>query len=184
MVETSVFFSETVLADQLPLRVLGRQTTSAEDGFAFPRSVDLSLLPGTGGSGYGVARLAADEIRFTFVGQPDMSRDTRFGLAFGRPRQALGALKDLKQLEAILGGRSASPATIPVTTQKRLRAALIGVDGHTAGRSYREIAIRIYGEDVVEQSWSDIDRVLKNRTVRAVQRGRRYVAGGYRKLLG
>lgn len=179
-----MFFTDAVLADQLPLRVLDRQTTSAADGFAFPRTVDLSLLPLTGGPGYGVARLATDEIRFTFVGQPDMSRDTRFGLAFARPGQALGAIMDLKRLDAMLGGRSTSPATIPATTQNRLRAALVGVDGHTAGRSYREIAIRIYGEDVVEQSWSDIDRVLKNRTVRAVQRGRRYVTGGYRKLLG
>lgn len=179
-----MFFDATALPNQIPLRVLDAEEADASDGFAFPRSVNLALLPLTDGSGFGIARLGAEEIRFTFKGRPSPSEDTRFSLAFDGPARALGALKNIQRLDAMLNGQSLSKQTIPLTTRTRLRAALVGVDGLAAGMSYREVAILIYGEELVQQSWSDIDRVLKNRTIRAAQRGRRYVASEYRKLLG
>ncbi|MEM7729432.1 MAG: DUF2285 domain-containing protein [Pseudomonadota bacterium] len=179
-----MFFDASALSNQIPLRVLDAKTAKASDGFVFPRSVDLALLPLTDGSGFGIARRAAEEIHFTFKGRPSSSEDTRFLLAFDRPAKALGALKNIQRLDAMLNGQSLTKQNIPLTTRKRLRAALVGVDGLAAGMSYREVAILIYGEELVQQSWNDIDRILKNRTIRAVQRGRRYVAGEYRKLLG
>ncbi len=65
----------------------------------------------------------------------------------------------------------------------RLRNALIALDGRIAGRSYREIAIVLYGEARVAEEWSDIGRILKNRTIRAAKRGRALMQGDYVKLL-
>jgi hypothetical protein len=65
----------------------------------------------------------------------------------------------------------------------RLRDALMAFDGRELGMTYREIAKLIFGQERVHHDWSDIDRILKNRTIRAVKRGRRFVDGDYVKLL-
>lgn len=59
----------------------------------------------------------------------------------------------------------------------------IALDAHAEGLTYQDTARRIYGPDLVDEMWSDINRVLKNRTIRAVQRGHRLIAGEYLKLL-
>lgn len=65
-----------------------------------------------------------------------------------------------------------------------LRNALIGLDGHLAGRNYREVAVALFGDQTIDDRWSDLDRTLKNRTIRAVKRGVALSNGDYRNLLG
>ena len=178
-----MFYNETALQGQLHLRCLTHNSKNRGTGFHFPNSVSLDLLTLETGSGFGVARYLDRECRFTFSGSLCAQSVPLFSLALDRPNQALAAIKELENLQAMLDEQPCAQPPIPKTTQERLQAALIAYDSAAEGMSYRDIARRIYGEKVVEGFWSDIDRVLKNRTVRAVQRGRRLVEEDYRKLL-
>jgi hypothetical protein len=60
---------------------------------------------------------------------------------------------------------------------------LIALDGRLAGRSYRDIALVLYGADAVGASWRDDTRGLKSKVRRAVDRGLALMNGGYRDLL-
>jgi len=51
------------------------------------------------------------------------------------------------------------------------------------GRSYREIAVFLYGENAVKDDWNSPDQTMKNRVIRSVKRGQRMMNGGYRTLL-
>ena len=64
-----------------------------------------------------------------------------------------------------------------------LKAYLIALDGHLAGRTYREIAQVIYGVERVKDVWTSESRFLKDRVRRAVVRGIELMNGGYRDLL-
>lgn len=71
--------------------------------------------------------------------------------------------------------RNWSPQTL------RLRNALISLDGHAAGASYREIATIIFGRERVARDWPDPS--LKDRVRRSLSRGRAYANGEYRALI-
>jgi hypothetical protein len=60
---------------------------------------------------------------------------------------------------------------------------LIALDGHLEGRSHREIAIILLGQDVVEANWNSHTDWLKSKVRRAIRRGKALMNGGYRKLL-
>jgi hypothetical protein len=64
-----------------------------------------------------------------------------------------------------------------------LKSYLIALDGHLAGRSYREIAQVIYGVERVKEVWTSETQFLKDRVRRAVVRGIELMNGGYRDLL-
>jgi hypothetical protein len=66
---------------------------------------------------------------------------------------------------------------------RRLRHALIALDGSLAGVRQREIAAAMFGRDIAEAAWRDNDLSYKQRTRRAIQYGRQLSAGGYRTLL-
>ena len=68
-------------------------------------------------------------------------------------------------------------------TELRLRECLIALDGHLAGRSYRDIAEVLYGSDRVKEVWTNETRHLKDKVRRAVAAGIDYMNGGYLKLL-
>ena len=68
-------------------------------------------------------------------------------------------------------------------TELRLRECLIALDGHLAGRSYRDIAEVLYGPDRVKVVWTNETRHLKDKVRRAVASGIDYMNGGYLKLL-
>ena len=63
----------------------------------------------------------------------------------------------------------------------RLRNALVALDGHTAGASYRDVATVIFGKDRVASDWPDPS--LKDRVRRSLSRGEAYSNGGYRALI-
>lgn len=65
----------------------------------------------------------------------------------------------------------------------RHRDALAALDRRREGRSYREIAIFLYGERAVRDDWNSPDQTMKNRVIRSVKRGQRMMLGGYRSLL-
>ena len=90
----------------------------------------------------------------------------------------------LQTLERLADPTTPIPvAPLPPATHERLRQALLALDGSLAGATYRQIAIRIFGEDSVRKYWNAATRFLKDRTRRLVAKGRALMNGGYRDLL-
>jgi hypothetical protein len=71
----------------------------------------------------------------------------------------------------------------PFTSDDRLRHALIALDESLNGKSYRQIAIAIFGEKKVAEEWHGHSQYLKDRTRRLVAKGTELMRGGYRTLL-
>jgi hypothetical protein len=66
---------------------------------------------------------------------------------------------------------------------ERLHHALIALDESLAGKTYRQIAITIFGEKRVAEEWQGPSLFLKDRTRRLVAKGTELMKGGYRELL-
>lgn len=84
--------------------------------------------------------------------------------------------------------RFADPAKAPAPasvfgTDDRLRHTLMALDGFLAGKTYRQIAMTIFGEKRVAEEWAAGNESFKDRTRRLVARGRELMQGGYRDLL-
>ncbi|MGH6707974.1 MAG: DNA -binding domain-containing protein [Bradyrhizobium sp.] len=67
---------------------------------------------------------------------------------------------------------------------ERLHHALIALDESLDGKTYRQIAIAIFGEKKVAEEWLGPSQFLKDRTRRLVAKGHELMKGGYRDLLG
>lgn len=65
----------------------------------------------------------------------------------------------------------------------RHRDALAALDRRIEGWSYREIAVFLYGEQAVQDDWTNPNQTMKNRVIRSAKRGFRLMNGGYRALL-
>jgi hypothetical protein len=76
---------------------------------------------------------------------------------------------------------SASGAARWTAQTKRLRDALIALDGRRAGATFREIAVVIYGRERIDRDWPGAG--LKVRVRRDFRRGLALCSGGYRDLL-
>lgn len=68
-------------------------------------------------------------------------------------------------------------------TSLQMRDALIALDGHRVGATYRDIAQIIYGPRRTKDAWRSSSTALKDRVRRALKRGLSLSAGGYRELL-
>lgn len=66
---------------------------------------------------------------------------------------------------------------------ERLHHALIALDESLDGKTYRQIAITIFGEKKVAEEWQGPSQFLKDRTRRLVAKGTELMRGGYRDLL-
>ncbi len=66
---------------------------------------------------------------------------------------------------------------------ERLHHALIALDESLRGKTYRQIAITIFGEKKVAEEWQGPSQFLKDRTRRLVAKGTELTKGGYRDLL-
>lgn len=102
----------------------------------------------------------------------------------------IGSLLDLGTQTELLrrlnrfAEQARDPGSRPVPTiDERLHQALIALDGSLAGRTYREIAITIYGERRVAEDWQGPSLFLKDRMRRLVAKGTELMNGGYRDLL-
>jgi hypothetical protein len=80
---------------------------------------------------------------------------------------------------------SGLPNVLLPSTQSiaHLRHYVIALDGHLAGRSYRDIAEVLYGADRIGRYWTDDTRGYKSKVRRAVERGIAMMNGGYRALI-
>lgn len=67
---------------------------------------------------------------------------------------------------------------------ERLHQALIALDESLKGKTYRQIAIAIFGEKKVAEEWHGHSQFLRDRTRRLVAKGTELMKGGYRDLLG
>jgi hypothetical protein len=74
-------------------------------------------------------------------------------------------------------------AKAPFGSDERLHQALIALDESLKGKTYRQIAIAIFGEKKVAEEWLGHSQFLKDRTRRLVARGTELMKGGYRDLL-
>lgn len=66
---------------------------------------------------------------------------------------------------------------------ERLHQALIALDESLKGKTYRQIAIAIFGEKKVAEEWHSHSQFLRDRTRRLVAKGTELMKGGYRHLL-
>lgn len=66
---------------------------------------------------------------------------------------------------------------------ERLQQALIALDESLKGKTYRQIAIAIFGEKKVTEEWHSHSQFLRDRTRRLVAKGTALMKGGYRDLL-
>ena len=74
-------------------------------------------------------------------------------------------------------------ASGPAPWQRKLREALLALDGYRAGASQREIATVLFGRRLADEAWSKGDLSLKQRVHRAVDKGRALAAGNHVELL-
>jgi hypothetical protein len=88
----------------------------------------------------------------------------------------------IQSLES-LAGKSSHYDDRLSDTRTKWRDYLIALDGHLAGRSYRDIAEVTYGSHRVGHTWSHDTQSLKDRVRRAVGRGLQLMNGGYVDLL-
>jgi hypothetical protein len=59
----------------------------------------------------------------------------------------------------------------------KLLAYLVALDGHLEGKSYREIAQVLYGDDRVSAMWTGESRFMKDKVRRAVEGGIAFMEG-------
>lgn len=94
-----------------------------------------------------------------------------------------GQTECLKLLQRLMQPPADGTLRSPFANDERLRHALIALDESMAGKTYRQIAIAIFGENRVAEEWGGASQFLKDRTRRLVAKGRELMAGGYRDLL-
>ncbi len=89
----------------------------------------------------------------------------------------------LIMMDRLLSGTAPRSPSKPVWTPqaRKLRNAIIALDGRAAGASHREVAIAIYGQAKVASEWRPAG--LRDLVRRDLDRGLKLVAGGYRDLL-
>jgi hypothetical protein len=89
----------------------------------------------------------------------------------------------LKTLQRFCRPPAAQGGSSPFANDERLRHALIALDQSMAGKTYRQIAIALFGEARVADEWGGTSQFLKDRTRRLVAKGHELMEGGYRDLL-
>ncbi|MCK1274406.1 DUF2285 domain-containing protein [Bradyrhizobium sp. 61] len=89
----------------------------------------------------------------------------------------------LKTLQRFTKRSREGDARSPFANDERLQHALIALDESMNGKTYRQIAIAIFGEERVAAEWGGTSQFLKDRTRRLVAKGHELMAGGYRDLL-
>jgi hypothetical protein len=72
---------------------------------------------------------------------------------------------------------------LPFANDERLQQALIALDESLRGKTYRQIAITLFGESKVAEDWQGPSQFLKDRVRRLVAKGNELMKGGYLSLL-
>lgn len=126
-----------------------------------------------------VLRAQETSLQFLVEGADVTAGPVRFALVMRGLTATHEACGHLSALRRILSRASADRKdwTAPLL---RLRNALVALDGHAAGASYREIGVVLYGPDYVALDWR---LAPKERVRRHVRRGLALSQGGYRNFL-
>jgi hypothetical protein len=91
--------------------------------------------------------------------------------------------ESLKRLQRFAEQRPNTESRPAFGADERLGHALIALDESENGKTYRQIAIVIFGDSRVAEDWNGPSQFLKDRTRRLVAKGRELMMGGYRELL-
>jgi len=126
-----------------------------------------------------VLRAQGASLQFLVEGADVTAGPVRLALVMRGLTASHEACGHLSALRRILSRASAGGAKDWTALALRLRNALIALDGHAAGASYREIAVVLYGPDYVAWDWL----ARKERARRHVRRGLALSGGGYRNFL-
>ncbi len=94
-----------------------------------------------------------------------------------------GQTESLKRLQRFAEQATSAESRPAFGPDERLTHALIALDESLRGKTYRQIAIAIFGEQRVAEEWIGPSQFLKDRTRRLVAKGKDLMAGGYRDLL-
>ncbi|KRR25248.1 hypothetical protein CQ14_09530 [Bradyrhizobium lablabi] len=94
-----------------------------------------------------------------------------------------GQTERLKTLQRFMKPPPRSDGGSSFANDERLYHALVALDASMAGKTYRQIAIAIFGEKRVAEEWGGASQFLKDRTRRLVAKGHELMGGGYRDLL-
>jgi hypothetical protein len=89
----------------------------------------------------------------------------------------------LKRLHRFTEQEATAANRQALAVDERLHHALIALDESLGGKTYRQIAITIFGEKKVAEEWQGPSQFLKDRTRRLVAKGTELMKGGYRDLL-
>ena len=114
------------------------------------------------------ADVAAEPVAITFLVR---------GLA--ALREASDQLSTLRRILSPASRRSGPPRWTPTT--RKLRDAVVAVDGREAGATYYEVAVFLHGREYVERNWrTGLKRSMRHH----LRRGLELSSGGYRNFLG
>jgi hypothetical protein len=95
------------------------------------------------------------------------------------PARTIDAVNNLRRLQS----NRAADLGLHIEYRSKYLDYLVALDGHLAGRSYRDIAELLYGSDRIGTCWTDDSRGYKSKVRRAVRNGLALMNGGYRELL-
>ncbi|RTL71434.1 MAG: DUF2285 domain-containing protein [Hyphomicrobiales bacterium] len=165
-------------------QLTARTTPKSADGIdirALP-SVEHILLDAAGRQ-HVTLRGVHGRVWITIVGAPVVPAPITLCLSLGHADDIVQKAGQLWRLGQALSASNKLPdlTTHRSAHSKRLRDALITLDGRRAGATFRQIASLIYGPERVERDWPGAG--LKVRIRRDFQRGLALCNGGYRDLL-
>jgi len=122
-------------------------------------------------------------IALKLVGLPVLTRPFRITFEVDG-LDNIGAQTDaLKVLQRLAAADAAKAFRSPFANNERLCHALIALDLSIAGKTYRQIAVALFGKETVAADWQGASQFLKDRTRRLVAKGHELMNGGYRDLL-
>lgn len=100
------------------------------------------------------------------------------------PENPAGRVLALRRFTNLVTSSTLQPNLYPAERRAlRLTKVLRALDFRLAQRSYRDIAVHLFGEARVEREWNDPRENLRDQVRRAVHCGRGLMEGGYRQFL-
>jgi hypothetical protein len=146
-------------------------------------SCEVSVFAETGGSTHILLQRGTMRLQLLINGPVNVAQTLYLSLDVEHAGRAERVAHASRLLDALSG--SGLPNLLLPSTQgiAHLRHYVIALDGHLAGRSYRDIAEVLYGADRIGPYWTDDTRGYKSKVRRAVERGIAMMNGGYRALL-
>ena len=128
-------------------------------------------------------RAGASALQVRYRGLPLFAgRAVKLDVSLSGISQASRQAQILAQAGHVFGhGETGAPR---LTQQAlRLRNALIALDAHDAGLTYRDTALILYDHQRVAHAWQSGSTAMKSEMVRLLAKGQRLRAGGYFRLL-